>query len=357
MFRDRTNLYLSYRRTIPRKQVTLPHYGERFDSLDEEEAGLIGNRRKDSKYRDKAGSIEMKPIIPTMFEISKELDINLSMIKNEVNDLNSLYKKLIIVNKTEKKLIETKLDNLNYKILKDFEQCYILVKKFEYLQKNHQKLNLKFSQSDLEILMNYKKNYAGKIQENSLNFRNLQNNYIKFLRDDEDEFDNLLPNNSVLLEEEDRDNIVKNNPNIEQYSQQILQQTQLDPNSKYLMKRDQEISKLAMGILEISTIFKEMESLVVDQGTMLDRIDYNLQNTVQDLKQSDKELIKATGYQKRTTKCKIIFLLSLIVFALLIILFVKPHGSTKIVEKPATPNPEKPENRPSLNSDDGPVNE
>lgn len=353
MFRDRTNLYLSYRRTVPRTQISLPQYGDRFDAMDEEEAGLIGNRRKNGKYRDKTEAIEMKPMIPTMFEISKELDINLSMIKNEINELNSLYKKLIIVNKSDKKLIETKLDNLNYKILKDFEQCYILVKKFEYLQHNHQKLSLNFSQSDLEILANYKKNYARKIQDNSLNFRNLQNNYIKFLRDDEDEFDNLLPTNSLLVEDEDREKLNKNDPNIEEYSTQVLKQAQVDPNSKYLMKRDQEISKLAMGILEISTIFKEMESLVVDQGTMLDRIDYNLQNTVQDLKQSDKELIKATGYQKRTTKCKIIFLLSLIVFALVIVVLLKPHGTTKVIEKPVPVEPEKPaDDRPALNSGD-----
>ena len=41
-----------------------------------------------------------------------------------------------------------------------------------------------------------------------------------------------------------------------------------------------------------------MESMVIEQGTILDRIDYNLVNTVQDLKQADKELIKAHHYQK-----------------------------------------------------------
>ena len=56
-----------------------------------------------------------------------------------------------------------------------------------------------------------------------------------------------------------------------------------------------------------------MESMVIEQGTILDRIDYNLVNTVQDLKQADKELIKAHHYQKRSTKCKIIFFKSLCV--------------------------------------------
>ena len=56
-----------------------------------------------------------------------------------------------------------------------------------------------------------------------------------------------------------------------------------------------------------------MESMVIEQGTILDRIDYNLVNTVQDLKQADKELIKSSSLSKRSTKCKIIFFKSLCV--------------------------------------------
>ena len=128
--------------------------------------------------------------------------------------------------------------------------------------------------------------------------------------------------------------LMEDTQNIEEYSKQALEQAQeqiqQNPNSQLIAQREREISKLAMGILEISTIFKEMETLVVDQGSMLDRIDYNLTRTVEDLKSSDKELIKAQGYQKRTTKCKIIFLLCLIVLALFILVVARPHGSTTV---------------------------
>lgn len=339
MFRDRTNLFLSYRRTTIRSEKP----SQRFDQLGAEEEGLIGSRRNVGKYRDTQNSIEMQPIIPTLYDIAKDIDENLTVIKREINELNSLYKKLIIVSQSEKRATETKIENINYTILKDFEKCYIAIKKFEYLNQNHGKLGLNYTEADLEILSNYKKNYAKKIQDNSLIFRNLQNNYIKFLRDDEDETDTLLnsvnsDNDTLLMEEE--------SSAIENYSKQILQQ-QNNPNLQYIQERDREISKIAMGILEISTIFKEMESMIVDQGSILDRIDYNLQNTAHDLKSSDKELIKAKSYQQRTTKCKIIFLLSLIVFVLLIIVFVKPHNSTKVVERPS-PDVQAP---PKVNND------
>ncbi|CUM52971.1 unnamed protein product [Debaryomyces tyrocola] len=346
MFRDRTNLFLSYRRTVPR---SLPRNDRRFESLEEEEEGLIESRRSDrrQRYQDNNDSIEMKALPPSIFDISKEIDDNLLQIKGKTSELNSLYKKLLITNYNEKQAIENKIENLNYDITKKFESSYVLIKKFEFLQKNHGKLNLDYSNNEISIIESFKKNYALKIQESSLIFRNLQNNYIKFLKDDEDETDTLINDSN-----NDQFNLIENEEesrNIENYSKQILQQTQIhSSNSQFLQAREREISKLAMGILEISTIFKEMESMVIDQGSILDRIDYNIANTAQDLKSSDKELIKAQGYQKRTTKCKLIFLLSLVVFALFIIVLVKPHGKTKVIEKP--PPDSNPEDRPTINN-------
>ena len=346
MFRDRTNLFLSYRRTVPR---SILRNDRRFESLEEEEEGLIESRRSDrrQRYQDNNDSIEMKNLPPSIFDISREIDDNLLQIKGKTSELNSLYKKLLITNYNEKQAIENKIENLNYDITKKFESSYVLIKKFEFLQKNHGRLNLDYSNNEISIIESFKKNYALKIQESSLIFRNLQNNYIKFLKDDEDETDTLINDSN-----NDQFNLIENEEesrNIENYSKQILQQTQIhSSNSQFLQAREREISKLAMGILEISTIFKEMESMVIDQGSVLDRIDYNIANTAQDLKSSDKELIKAQGYQKRTTKCKLIYLLSLVVFALFIIVLVKPHGKTKVIEKPAPDS--NPEDRPTINN-------
>lgn len=357
MFRDRTNLFLSYRRTVPRRQAN-PE--ARFYALAEEEEGLMGSRRTvggqhtKKPYQDiaKEDAIEMKPLAPSIFDISNQLDEHLLAIKGKINELSQLYKKLLITRDTEKLRLENRIEELNYDTTKTFEACYVLIKKFEFIQKNYQRLKLEYSANELAIIENYKKTYALKIQDSLLIYRNLQNNYIKFLTDDDDETDRLLSstaNSSSNLVSNEEDS-----KNIEDYSKQVLQQAQMqiqnNPNSQLFAQRESEISKLAMGILEISTIFKEMETLVVDQGSMLDRIDYNLALTAQDLKTSDKELIRAQGYQKRTTKCKIIFLLVLIVLALFIVVVVRPHGSTTVIQKPADLRPT-PETAPETSTD------
>lgn len=309
---------------------------------------------KGKRYKDDVndgGAIELKPLAPSIFDISNSLDTVLESIRQKTHELSLLYKKLLITRDTEKLRLELRIEELNYDITKMFEACYVLIKKFEFLQKNFERLHLDYTADELAIIENYKKTYALKIQDSLVVFRNLQNNYIKFLKDDDDdETDKLLlsatPSTVALMED---------TQNIEDYSKQVLeqaqQQIQNNPNSQLIAQREREISKLAMGILEISTIFKEMETLVVDQGSMLDRIDYNLTRAVEDLKTSDKELIKAQGYQKRTTKCKIIFLLCLVVLALFIIVVVKPHGKTTVVQGDSTkPNTNQDSDQPGVDS-------
>lgn len=306
---------------------------------------------KSKRYKDDVNdgnAIELKPLAPSIFDISNSLDTVLESIRLKTHELSLLYKRLLITRDTEKLRLEHHIEQLNYDITKLFEACYVLIKKFEFLQKNFERLHLDYSADEVAIIENYKKTYALKIQDSLVVFRNLQNNYIKFLKDDDDdETDKLLLSASpstVALMEDTKD--------IEDYSKQALeqaqQQIQRNPNSQLIALREREISKLAMGILEISTIFKEMETLVVDQGSMLDRIDYNLTRTVEDLKNSDKELVKAQGYQKRTTKCKIIFLLCLVVLGLFIIVVVKPHGKTTVVHSGDSAKPNNQDNQPGV---------
>ena len=69
-------------------------------------------------------------------------------------------------------------------------------------------------------------------------------------------------------------------------------------------------------------------TLVIDQGTMLDRIDYNVERMAVDVKAADRELVFADGYQRRTTKRKLILLLLLLIAGAIILLVIKPkrHG-------------------------------
>ena len=86
--------------------------------------------------------------------------------------------------------------------------------------------------------------------------------------------------------------------------------------------RSQEITKIAKSINDLNSVFKELANLVVEQGTILDRIDYNMENVARDTATANKELVKADETQKsgRVQKC-ILALIAFIIFNLLIITF------------------------------------
>lgn len=78
------------------------------------------------------------------------------------------------------------------------------------------------------------------------------------------------------------------------YSQSMLQQqpATLTSNDAAINQREREITDIAKGIIELADIFKELQTMVIDQGTMLDRIDYNIENMAVHVKAAEKELVQ-----------------------------------------------------------------
>jgi syntaxin 16 len=112
------------------------------------------------------------------------------------------------------------------------------------------------------------------------------------------------------------------------FSQSTLQQAKqhrllANPNDTVIAQREREIEDIAQSIIDLANIFQEIQTMVIDQGTLLDRIDYNVEKMATEVKAADKELTVATGYQKRSMKRKVILLLIIIIAGMFILLGLK----------------------------------
>lgn len=325
MFRDRTNLFLSYRRTYPHHGGPLS--GSRFDTMGEEEE-LIGGNVETGNNGSGDNNIELIALPPSFLDISEGIDENLDFISKKIDKLNGLYKKNLLPGFNDRTTDEEEIEKLNYTITTKFYECNNLVKRFESIKRQP---NNKLKADDLNMIENMQKNYALKIQQLSSNFRKLQNNYIKFLKKDEFEQLPSLNKSNQAIDQSTYNPAIDETEELESYSREAIKesssilQQKSSINDSMIRQREQEITKLAQGVLEVSSIFKEMQNMVIDQGTILDRIDYNLENTKVDLQNASQQLTRASHYQKRTQKCKLILLLSLIVFLLFMIVILKPH--------------------------------
>lgn len=67
---------------------------------------------------------------------------------------------------------------------------------------------------------------------------------------------------------------------------------QLEHFGEIQNQRSGDITKLVNQINELAVVFKELSTLVVEQGTVLDRIDYNIEHAKQNIEKGNVELQK-----------------------------------------------------------------
>nr|CAD2209433.1 unnamed protein product [Meloidogyne enterolobii] len=106
--------------------------------------------------------------------------------------------------------------------------------------------------------------------------------------------------------------------------QSILQIQQILENEHVTKVREMEILKISRSILEMNGIFKDIASMIVDQGTILDRIDYNVEHSSTKIKSAMESVQKAEKYQRGNKKMHLIVLLAgFAIFLILLIILTK----------------------------------
>lgn len=70
--------------------------------------------------------------------------------------------------------------------------------------------------------------------------------------------------------------------------------TQIVQNDAMITQREREVNDIAKSISELAQIFNDLQTMVIDQGTLLDRIDYNVEQTVVHVKEGIVQLDQAS---------------------------------------------------------------
>ena len=99
-----------------------------------------------------------------------------------------------------------------------------------------------------------------------------------------------------------------------------------DNSKQVLKKRDNELNKLLNSVNDLAGIFKDMQVLVMEQGSILDRIDYNIDIASTNVVKGKNSLIKANEYHKNNCFRNVIIVLIVCIFIeafMLIFKFIK----------------------------------
>ena len=83
------------------------------------------------------------------------------------------------------------------------------------------------------------------------------------------------------------------------------------------------LSSLVESIAQLSSLYKRMGEMVVEQGTLLDRIDYNLDSTDQQVVKAQSQLQEANSAQESRLAPRLIRVLTLLILVTFSLLLLK----------------------------------
>ena len=223
----------------------------------------------------------------TQFNIDeqKSLSRNIKKITYQLNkDLKNLEKNLQIYTSSDNCIENDESENstnfLQYQIKENMNQnlisqFYIFSKKFKLNQEI-------YSQKCKELL----------IEDNDEDDKEKSNLYEM----NEISTTNSDGNDNIQKIDNDKNFLIKEEPNI------------------LLKERDNELDKIVKGVSNLHEMFKDMTILVNEQGTILDRIDYNIDIGYDNVSRGKKKLHEANESKKGSCFRNAIMLVMLFVF-------------------------------------------
>ena len=207
----------------------------------------------------------------------------------------------------ENKKLNKSIKELSSEMTLELKDCQKILKEIINDKTDEDDINLS-NINNKQIKQNMKQNIITKINEFTKKFKLNQelytNKFNDFVIDEE------IANKSFSMKKNEEENKNSND----------FLSTQ--DNNSQLRRRDQDLTNLLNSVNELAQIFKDMQTLVMEQGTILDRIDYNIDIASTNVSKGKKNITKADKYMKNNCFRNVIIILIVIIFieALLIIL-------------------------------------
>ncbi|KAJ6917840.1 syntaxin-43 [Populus alba x Populus x berolinensis] len=176
-------------------------------------------------------------------------------------------------------------------------------------EKKLQRLAAAGPSEDSNIRKNVQRSLATDLQNLSMELRKKQSTYLKRLRQQKEGQDGVdlemnLNGSRSIIDDDNLDDMVFNEHQMAK------------------LKRSEAFT-VVESVNELAQIMKDLSVLVIDQGTIVDRIDYNIQNVATTVEEGLKQLQKAERTQKRGGMVMCATVLVIMCFIMLVLLVLK----------------------------------
>ncbi|KAK6233244.1 hypothetical protein SCA6_003317 [Theobroma cacao] len=252
---------------------------------------------------------------PAWVDVSEEIAANVQRARTRMAELAKAHAKALMPSFGDGKEDQRNIEALTHEITN-------LLKKSE---KRLQQLSAAGRSEDSNVRKNVQRSLATDLQNLSMELRKKQSTYLKRLRQQKEEgqdgvdIEMNLNGNRSKAEDDDLDDMVFNEH----------QMAKLKRSEAFTVEREREIQQASILLLvvesvnELAQIMKDLSVLVIDQGTIVDRIDYNIQNVATTVEEGLKQLQKAERTQKQGGMVMCATVLVIMCFVMLALLILK----------------------------------
>ncbi|KAH7835228.1 hypothetical protein Vadar_024147 [Vaccinium darrowii] len=245
---------------------------------------------------------------PAWVDVSEEIAVNVQRVRTKMAELAKAHAKALMPSFGDGREDQHRIETLTHEITD-------LLKKSE---KRLQRLSAGGPSEDSNVRKNVQRSLATDLQNLSMELRKKQSTYLKRLRLQKEGPDGIdlemnLNGKNSRTEEDDLDDMG--------FSEH--QMAKLRKSEAFTAEREREIQQVVESVHDLAQIMKDLSVLVIDQGTIVDRIDYNIQNVAASVEEGFKQLQKAERTQKQGGMVKCATVLIIMCFVMLVLLILK----------------------------------
>ena len=253
---------------------------------------------------------------PAWVDFSEEASADIAAIKDKLRELSSAHAKALLptfddVGGAEDHVVEV----VTNEITRLFKRCE------GRLRRLGERAADGADAEETRVVKNVQTKLATEAHRLSVVFRKTQKEYLQRLQQQEGRgpggagVDDIFANAGARAEHDDVD------PG---FSAQ--QMRRVDRGEAHSYERDREVVHILQSVNDLAGVMKDLSVLIIDQGTVLDRIDYNCEMVAVTVEEGRKQLAKAEDYQKNSRLILCIYFLAAMVGVMLLVVIFQKMG-------------------------------